>query len=124
MRVLLVEDSKFIRMATERTLTQAGYDVTSAGDGEQALLMAREQLPSLIVLEMMLPKVTGSDVLKALKKDPATAAIPVIVLSSLSQKNAQQLEKDGASGFIEKSDLMVSTGSTSLLAAIERILKK
>jgi CheY-like chemotaxis protein len=124
MKVLLVEDSKFLRAATERALTQAGYEVTSAADGDRALQLAREQLPGLILLDMMLPKMTGSDVLGALKKDPATADIPVIVLTSLSQKNAKQLQKDGAAGFFEKSDLMLSAGPNSLLAAIEAILKK
>jgi len=122
MKVLLVEDSKFIRVATERALSQAGYQVTSAEDGEQALRLAREQLPSLILLDIMLPRISGPDVLKALKADSATASIPVIVLTSLSQKNAQQLEKDGAAGFFEKSEL--SKGHTSLLAAIGKILKK
>jgi CheY-like chemotaxis protein len=122
MKVLLVEDSKFLRVATERALMQAGYEVSCAADGEVGLRLAREQLPSLILLDMMLPKVTGSDVLKALKNDPATAAIPVIVLTSLSQKNAEQLARDGAAGFFEKAEL--SAGHSSLLAAMEKILRK
>ena len=124
MKVLLVEDSKFLRVATERTLANAGYEVLCAGDGEEALRLAREHTPGLILLDIMLPKVSGPDVLKALKKDEATAAIPVLVLTSLSQKNAQQLEKEGAAGFFEKSDLMLGSGPASLLAAIETILKK
>ena len=123
-KVLLVEDSKFLRAATERALTQAGYQVVCAVDGEEGLRQAREQAPDLVLLDMMLPKVTGPDVLKALKNDPATTAIPVMVLTSLSQKNAQALEKDGAAGFFETSDLMLGAGPDSLLAAVEKILKK
>jgi CheY-like chemotaxis protein len=123
-KVLLVEDSKFLRMSTERTLTAAGYEVMSAGDGEEALRAARQDAPELILLDIMLPKMTGPDVLKALKADPSTAAIPVMMLTSLSQKNAKALEKDGATSFFEKSDGMLGTDPQSLLAAIEKILKK
>jgi len=122
MKVLLVEDSKFLRVSTERALTKAGYEVVSAADGEEALRLAREHLPALVLLDMMLPKVSGPDVLKALKQDPATAGIAVMVLTSLSPKNAKALEKDGAAGFFEKSDLMLGTGPSSLVAAIQKVL--
>jgi len=124
MKLLLVEDSKFLRVATERALAKAGYEVICAVDGEEGLRMAREHLPALVLLDIMLPKVSGPDVLKALKKDPATAGIVVMVLTSLSQKNAKALEKDGAAGFFEKSDLMLGRGPSSLVAAVEEILKK
>ena len=124
MRVLLVEDSRFLKMATERVLTTAGYEVISASDGEQALRLAREHVPALILLDIMMPKMSGPDVLKALKKDPATAAIPVMMLTSLSQKNAKQLEKDGASSFFEKSESMLTKGPDSLVAAVDRLLQK
>jgi CheY-like chemotaxis protein len=123
-KVLLVEDSKFLRVSTERVLTTAGYEVISSGDGEQALRLAHEPALALILLDIMLPKMSGPDVLKALKKDPATAAIPVMMLTSLSQKNAKQLEKDGASCFFEKSDSMLGKGPDSLVAAVDRMLKK
>jgi CheY-like chemotaxis protein len=123
MKVLLVEDSKFLRVATERTLTQAGYEVICAGDGEEALRLARQHAPGLVLLDIMLPKVSGPEVLKALKQDPATKGIVVMVLTSLSQKNAKALEKDGAAGFFEKSDLMLGSGPSSLVAAVETMLK-
>ena len=123
-KILLVEDSKFLRMATERALRAAGYEVFSASDGEQALRLAREQVPALILLDVMLPKMSGPDVLRVLKNDPMTAAIPVMMLTGLSQKNARQLEKDGASGFFEKSDSMLGNGPDSLLSSIDQLLKK
>jgi CheY-like chemotaxis protein len=104
MKILLVEDSKFLRVATERALTTAGYEVISAVDGEQASRLAREHAPDLILLDVMLPKMSGPSVLKVLKKDPATAAIPVMMLTSLSQKNAKQFEKEGA-GFFSRSPI-------------------
>ncbi|MGA8539710.1 MAG: response regulator, partial [Terriglobales bacterium] len=95
-KVLLVEDSKFLRVVTERALSKAGFGVSSAADGEQALQLASEQLPDIILLDMMLPKLSGPDVLKALKANPATMDIPVIVLSSLSQRNEEKLLGEGA----------------------------
>lgn len=123
-KVLVVEDSKFLRASTTRVLAKAGYEVVCAGDGEEALRLARQQMPELILLDVMLPKITGPDVLKALKKDAVTATIPVMMLTSLSQKNATALEKDGAAGFYEKSETMLGAGADSLLAAIEKMLKK
>src|SRR2546421_6558100 len=123
MKILLVEDSKFLRVATERTLRIAGYEVMSTDDGEASRL-AREYGPDLILLDVMLPKMSGPDVLKALKKDPATAAITVMMLTSLSQKNAKQFKKDGASFFFEKSDSMLGKGPGSLFAAVDRMLRK
>ena len=98
-KILLVDDSKFLRLATERALTRAGYGVSTASDGEHALAVAREQKPDLILLDMLLPKMTGPDVLKALKKDPATAGIAVVVFTGLSQKNATRLQQDGVAHF-------------------------
>src|ERR1700688_3633698 len=72
-KILLVDDSKFLRLATERALARAGYEVSTATDGANALEMARGKKPDLILLDMLLPKMTGPDVLKALKHDPATA---------------------------------------------------
>ena len=124
MKVLLVEDSKFLRVATERALTAAGHQVVTAVDGQEVLRLARENNPDLILLDILLPKLPGPEVLKALKKDPATAAIPVMMLTSLSAKNAAQLQKDGAAGYFEKSDLMLGAGPASLVAAVEKIAKK
>jgi CheY-like chemotaxis protein len=123
MKVLLVEDSKFLRVSTERALSNAGYEVVCAGDGEEALRLAREQRPALVLLDIMLPKLSGPDVLKALKQDQATAGIPVMMLTSLSQKNAKALEKDGAAGFFEKSDLMLGAGPGSLVTAVGKMLQ-
>jgi CheY-like chemotaxis protein len=124
MKILLVEDSKFLRLATERALSRAGYAVCTAADGEEALAVARERSPDLILLDMLLPKMTGPDVLKALKKDEATADIPVVVLTGLSQKNAARLQGDGAFAFLEKSELALVKGSATLLEAVADIVKK
>jgi CheY-like chemotaxis protein len=123
-KILLVDDSKFLRLATERALARAGYEVSTATDGEHALDLAREKMPDLILLDMLLPKMTGPDVLKALKKNPVTAGIPVVVFTGLSQKNAARLEQDGAFAFLEKSELALDKGSSRLLAAVAGIVQK
>jgi CheY-like chemotaxis protein len=123
-RILLVEDSKFLRLATERALTRAGYQMSSAVDGDEALRMAHENPPDLILLDMLLPKMSGPDVLKALKQNPVTRLIPVVVMTGLSQKNAARLENDGAFAFLEKSSLELDKGSAKLLIALQEILQK
>jgi CheY-like chemotaxis protein len=121
MKILLVEDGKFLRVATGRTLARAGYEMSFAGDGEEALLMAGEKSPDLILLDMMLPKMSGLEVLKALKKAPATAAIPVIVLTGLSQTNAERLRRDGAFAFLAKADLALDQDAAPLLAVLTKL---
>ncbi len=121
-KILLVEDSKFLRLATERALARTGYDVSSAADGNEALTMARANLPDLILLDMLLPKLSGLDVLKSLKKDPLTRSIPVVVMTGMTQKNAPRLREDGAVGFLEKSSLELDKGSEKLLTAVRDIL--
>jgi CheY-like chemotaxis protein len=123
LKILLVEDSKFLRLATERALARAGYDISSASDGAEALSLAREKMPNLILLDMLLPKMSGPDVLKALKQDPATKAIPVVVLTGMSQKNAARLQNDGAFAFLEKSALALDKGPHHLLIALKEIFR-
>jgi len=122
-KILLVDDSKFLRLATERALARAGYSVTTAADGENALRAAREKRPDLILLDMLLPGMTGPDVLKALKREPATAGIAVVVLTGLSHKNAARLQHDGAFAFLEKSELGLDRGCEALLVALANIVR-
>jgi CheY-like chemotaxis protein len=123
-KILLVEDSRLIRVATEKTLAKAGFAVLTAADGEQALQMARERQPDLILLDMLLPKMTGVEVLRALKKDSSTNAIPVVVLSGLSAKNSARLQADGAFGYLEKSPLGLEKGTGQMLAEVNRIINE
>jgi CheY-like chemotaxis protein len=108
--ILLVEDSKFLRIATERILTKEGYQMICAGDGDEALLLAGSGVPDLIVLDMLLPKLSGPEVLRSLKKNNRTAHIPVVVLSSLSQNNGPKLVQEGANAFLEKGSLLENPG--------------
>ena len=123
-KILLVDDSKFLRLATERALTRAGYAVCTANDGQNAIELAREKRPDLILLDMLLPGITGPDVLKALKKDPLTKDIAVVAFTGLSQKNAERLQNDGAFAFLEKSNLGLDKGCGALLTALAEIVRK
>lgn len=120
--ILLVEDSRFVRLATEQVLVRAGYTVVTASDGEEALRIAYARIPDLILLDMLLPKLGGPEVLHALKNSPLTAHIPVIVLSSLSQKNEAKLKKVGATAYFEKSQLGLDQHSESLIHIVKRTL--
>jgi len=114
MRILLAEDSGFMRAAIERLLTKAGHQVATVADGQQAIQTATGNIPELILLDMMLPKLSGLEVLEALKKDPLTKYIPVIILTSLSQKNEAKLLQAGAAAYLTKSDKLLESDSTLL----------
>ena len=122
-KILLVEDSKFVRIATERALARAGYEIFSAGDGDEAVVLARQKQPDLILLDMLLPKRSGEEVLRLLKRDPETRSTPVVVMTGLSEKNAERLLQDGASGFLEKSALDLEHGADKLIEALSAIMK-
>ena len=76
MKILLVEDSRSIRMENERALSHAGYEVICAQDGEEALQGARTEHPDLILLDLLLPKMPGTEVLARLKNEPETWTSP------------------------------------------------
>jgi CheY-like chemotaxis protein len=121
-KILLVEDSKPVRRANERALLDAGYEVVCAVDGESALRFAQEVKPDLILLDMILPKMSGPEVLKHLKEHSETAEIPVVVVSSLSQKNRQKLIEAGAEEYIEKKDIMPSQEVNRLPNLLETVI--
>jgi DNA-binding response OmpR family regulator len=124
MTILIVDDSRFLRMTNECALHKAGFEVIGAADGEEGLRMAREKLPDLIVLDMMLPKLSGPEVLKALRADSATSKIPVMVLTSLSQANEEKLKNEGATEYFEKSMLSLDKSPDRLVQAVKRMLPK
>jgi CheY-like chemotaxis protein len=121
-KILLVEDSKPMRRENESALLKAGYEVITAEDGESALLAAKNEKPDLILLDMILPKMSGPEVLKHLKDDPATAAIPVVVLSSLTEKNREKLMEEGADDYLEKNSLMPGPGINLLPQTLENVI--
>jgi DNA-binding response OmpR family regulator len=84
--VLLAEDDADIRLLVTFTLTRAGYQVREFGDGLSAGADAREHPPDLAILDVMMPGMSGLEVCQELRQDPATAQIPVIILTALAQQ--------------------------------------
>jgi CheY-like chemotaxis protein len=124
MKILLIEDSRFLRIAIERILTRAGHSVTGVADGRDGLHAALTSPPALILLDMMLPGLDGTGFLKALKQDASTAQIPVIVLTALSQKNEEKLKNAGAAAYIEKSSLDLDQNAAALIQTVESVLSR
>ena len=105
-RVLLAEDDRFLRRAAEARLRRHGLEVLTAVDGEEALRIARAERLDLVLLDVVMPKLEGFEVLKLLKEDKATASIPVIVLSNLGQeRDVAQAKALGAVAFLVKAHL-------------------
>lgn len=84
--ILVVDDDANIRSLLDQEFTQAGYSVRQASDGREALRCVREEMPGLIVLDVMMPEMSGFDVAAVLKNDPATMDIPIIILSIVEDK--------------------------------------
>ncbi len=108
-KILLAEDDKFIQRAYKDGIEHKGLDVIVASDGVEALDMAKEESPDLILLDLIMPKKNGFDVLKEIKNDESLKDIPVIVLSNLGQdSDVSECKKNGASEYLIKSDYSIS----------------
>jgi CheY-like chemotaxis protein len=105
LKILVVDDNLHLQIVLKKRLTSAGYKVELASDGEEGLRLAQQNLPDVIVLDMLLPKLSGLDVLRALKQEYATEGIPVIALSGLPLSNEARLRKGGAIKYLQKSNL-------------------
>ena len=84
-KILLIEDEEIMIELLERKLLQEGYEVLVARDGEEGLRLMKESWPSLILLDIILPKMGGFDVLKEMERNPSLKKIPVIIISNSGQ---------------------------------------
>jgi len=121
-KILLVDDSLTMRHENQRALERAGYQVVCAEDGESALLAAAREPFNLILLDLLLPRMGGLEVLKRFKSNPATAEIPVVIVSSLSEKNREKLIEAGAEDYLEKNTLMPQRGHNLLPKVLEDVM--
>ena len=105
MKVLIIEDDKFVRTVYESELHQENIEVELAVDGEEGMAKAKKNKPDLIILDMILPKKNGFQILEELKKDAKLKNIPVVACSSLSQKaDIDETIKLGAVKYLSKED--------------------
>lgn len=108
-RILLVEDDDSLANVYITRLQAEGFDARRVADGEEALANARAYKPDLVVLDVMMPKVSGFDVLDILRNTPETANLKVIMLTALSQESDRERAKQlGADDYLVKSQVVIS----------------
>ena len=118
-KIMLVEDDKSLREIYSIRLVAEGYEVVSAGDGEEALAMAVQQKPDLIVSDVMMPKISGFDMLDILRSTPETKDIKVIMMTALSSEDQRQRgESLGADRYLVKSQV----GIEDVINAVHEVL--
>lgn len=118
--VLLVEDDDAISMVLRYNLEKDGYEVGLAMDGEEALIMASERLPDLVILDWMLPKVPGIEVCRRLRAKPDARNIPIIMLTARGEETDRIRGLDtGADDYVTK-----PFSTTELLARVRAVLRR
>ena len=102
-KVLIVDDESFIINLLKNGLTENGFEVITAENGFEAILAVEEQQPDVVITDIMMPRLTGLEFLKALKNNPATADVPVFLISAMDQADMVQQGLDmGAVDYITK----------------------
>jgi CheY-like chemotaxis protein len=102
-KILVVEDEPENRLLIGMVLSTEGYQVIPAVDGADALARMAQELPDLILLDLMMPQMNGFEVLERLRADPATVSVPVIVLTALAQeRDIERAVSIGAQGYVIK----------------------
>lgn len=119
-KILFIEDEPTIQKTISRFLEDEGYEVKNALDGEIGLKTAKEEKPDLILLDIILPKKDGFEVLKELKEDESTKDIPVIALTNLEEsENIEKVLSLGAEAYLIKANYKLE----EIVEKIKQILK-
>lgn len=104
-KIVITEDDPLMSRMYQKIFSFEGFDVVMAGDGQEGLDKIRETKPTLVLLDVMMPKMNGMQVLEKLKADPDTKSIPVIMLTNLAgQQDAEAALEKGAIKYIVKSE--------------------
>lgn len=120
-KLLIIEDDPFMRSLYDNTFSLAGFEVVLANDGEQGVNMAKIALPNLILLDMMMPKMSGLDVLIHIKKEETTKHIPIAILSNLAEEeDKKRAFEKGAIAYIVKSE----HEPADIVALVQQLLEK
>lgn len=118
-KIMLVEDDKSLREIYSIRLVAEGYEVVSAGDGEEALAMAVQERPDLVLSDVMMPKISGFDMLDILRSTPETKNIKVIMMTALSSEDQRQRgENLGADKYLVKSQV----GIEDVINAVHEVM--
>lgn len=116
--VLVVDDEAHIRRLIEYTLKKGGYPMLVATNGKEAIEMALESFPKLIIMDVLMPEMDGLEALEHLKNDERTASIPVILLTGIGQSTTrQEVEKKGTATYLAK-----PFSPNKLLREVERMI--
>jgi DNA-binding response OmpR family regulator len=119
-KILVVDDEDSVREIYRREFTTNGYKVVTAADGEEGLLKAGEEHPDIILLDIMLPKMSGIDVLKALKENELTKKITVLLLTNLGEETIiKEGFELGADGYL----LKVSYTPAQVVEEVRKVLE-
>lgn len=123
MTILVIDDSRFFLRAVDRLLREAGHRTLLVSDGETGLKTAIEHSPDLILLDVMLPSLPGTSVLRSLKHNALTAHIPVVVLTGLTRLDGERLKSEGADAVLAKTSLSLEDGCPELMEVIGKCLR-
>jgi CheY-like chemotaxis protein len=116
-RILIVEDHPTMREAMRLVLEGEGFDIDEASDGDQALAAVHDERPDLVLLDMSIPGPSGSEVLAAVKGDPATSEVRVIVVTATGEEGRAAAMAGGADHYFTK-----PFSPIALLQAVEEVL--
>lgn len=120
-KILIIEDEQVLQKTLSDALKKEGYKVLLALDGDSGLKIAKKENPDLILLDIILPKKTGFEILAELKKDPSTKDISVIILTNLEE--AENIEKAlilGATTYLIKMEYSLS----SIIEKVKKTIEK
>jgi DNA-binding response OmpR family regulator len=118
--ILLAEDDRFLRRAAEITLRQRGFNVLLAVDGDEALEMARTHRPDLLLLDLLMPRKTGMEVLAELRADAATRDLRVLILSNSSKElEMRSAHSLGVAGYWIKANLSLKELGDRVMALLD-----
>jgi CheY-like chemotaxis protein len=107
-RVLVIEDEKFLSNILKLKLEREGFSVIQAFDGEEGLQIMKEQKPDLVVLDLVMPRMSGFEVLERVSMDPQLGGTPIVVASNLGQESdMQKAQNFGVRGYFVKAQTSV-----------------